>query len=669
MATSHESTASPISEKRGAIGLTEITGSSVSGDYESEIANASDAGSDSTLLESIENFEKERLAERSKQLSLIVMPGLYMICASTAAFCLLFIFKAVNLEISIALYDCIYVTVMFIFISGFIILSSARTFDIDDYVKGYFPLISHMAVYVGLIFSILAASIPPYLGIIQFTFMSYHVYEHLTLTIDKRSDFTFMGSWFTILIGTFCACPIFAGIMYSSGIEDSEYSVFETCFTFTIIKDPDDQIGINHALLVGTTFIIVGLLYFWYYWLPKYWQISRLCKGSTAGLYDTIIGFLLTYGIGMLSSGIYFISSKPFIENAGLQRAICFLLPLIFSFYIGRDNFGNILMLYFDSNSERQEKDGAFIAGLLNNIEVALGDPYFIHRDNDDKNTSFPSSDVVNYNWDYGYVSEIHSAPDGSPTNFSVILYDESRPKPPTFPYKTVKAPKDLLKNAKSILRCVNWETIQSFGPDLFNGSVRETNVDTKTLYAMSRPLGDDQKSIDYFISHAWADNDHQKKYDTLARLSQEFHLENGRYPNFWFDKLCIDQENLDEGLSVLPINIMKSNQLLVLAGRNYISRLWCIWELFTLFAFMSEALALQKIKLESIDEPTFTAEMLESMRYFDISSCKCYSPNETGKIREIIFSVGADRFNNRIRKFANLLIEQKAKQNELNQV
>jgi hypothetical protein len=252
--------------------------------------------------------------------------------------------------------------------------------------------------------------------------------------------------------------------------------------------------------------------------------------------------------------------------------------------------------------------------------------------------------------------------------NFSVELYDESRPKPPIFPYKSVKAPKDLLKKATKILRCVDWERILSFGPDLFNGSVRETNVDTKTLYAMSRPLGD-QKWIDYFISHAWDDKDHEKKFGTLKRLSEQFKKENGRYPNFWFDKLCIDQENLHEGLSVLPINIMKSNQLLVLAGRNYISRLWCIWELFTLFAFMSEALALQKIKLESIDEPTFTAEMLESMRDFDVSSCKCYDPNETGKIREIIFSVGADRFNNRIHKFANLLIEQRAKENEPLQV
>jgi len=46
----------------------------------------------------------------------------------------------------------------------------------------------------------------------------------------------------------------------------------------------------------------------------------------------------------------------------------------------------------FDSDPARQEKDGAFIAGLLNNVGVMEGQTYYIHRNDGDKNTSYEPS-------------------------------------------------------------------------------------------------------------------------------------------------------------------------------------------------------------------------------------------------------------------------------------
>jgi len=85
--------------------------------------------------------------------------------------------------------------------------------------------------------------------------------------------------------------------------------------------------------------------------------------------------------------------------------------------------------------------------------------------------------------------------------------------------------------------RCIDWKKIEQFGPSIFNGSVRETNIDTTALYNMSRPLEKDQKYIDYFISHAWSDGAAEQKFNILKRISENFHLKYHRYPSFWFDK------------------------------------------------------------------------------------------------------------------------------------
>jgi hypothetical protein len=107
MATSHESQETPNLGLE-AIGLTEIAGRNGTGNT-SKIGTASDGYSESTLLNSIENFEKERLAERSKQVSVILKPGLYMMCASvTSTSLLLSISALLKEEMSIVVYNGIF---------------------------------------------------------------------------------------------------------------------------------------------------------------------------------------------------------------------------------------------------------------------------------------------------------------------------------------------------------------------------------------------------------------------------------------------------------------------------------------------------------------------------------------------------------------------------------
>ena len=50
-------------------------------------------------------------------------------------------------------------------------------------------------------------------------------------------------------------------------------------------------------------------------------------------------------------------------------------------------------------------------------------------------------------------------------------------------------------------------------------------------------------------------------------------------------------QVNPGDGISVLPINIGACSKMLILLGKTYLERLWCVWEeLFTLFTLQQRA-------------------------------------------------------------------------------
>jgi hypothetical protein len=133
--------------------------------------------------------------------------------------------------------------------------------------------------------------------------------------------------------------------------------------------------------------------------------------------------------------------------------------------------------------------------------------------------------------------------------------------------------PDELLAMARKNLRCVDFETIIAKNL-LLNGSVRDCAAES--FYSMGRNVAPGEK-IDFFISHSWHDSA-EVKVEKLKILGERFRKKNGRYPTFWLDKVCIDQDNIGSGLKVLPINVMACKQMLVLCGDTYSRRLWCVW-------------------------------------------------------------------------------------------
>ena len=96
----------------------------------------------------------------------------------------------------------------------------------------------------------------------------------------------------------------------------------------------------------------------------------------------------------------------------------------------------------------------------------------------------------------------------------------------------------------------------------------------------------------------------------------------------------------------------MACNSMLVLCGDTYATRLWCVWELFSLFAFSSKNQAERRIKFVPLLRPSQTApDMLQSLKRFRLSASHCFDPNEEARLRDIIHARGEALFEGRIRE------------------
>ena len=83
------------------------------------------------------------------------------------------------------------------------------------------------------------------------------------------------------------------------------------------------------------------------------------------------------------------------------------------------------------------------------------------------------------------------------------------------------------------------------------------------------------------FMSHSWRD-DAAAKWHTLSSWANAYAAAHNGSPLLWFDRACLDQQNIDESLSMLPIYLSGCKLLLILAGETYTTRLWCVMEVFT---------------------------------------------------------------------------------------
>lgn len=88
------------------------------------------------------------------------------------------------------------------------------------------------------------------------------------------------------------------------------------------------------------------------------------------------------------------------------------------------------------------------------------------------------------------------------------------------------------------------------------------------------------------------------------------------------------------------------------MCGPSYVKRLWCIWELYTVFAFCREDISVDRIEVLPVGNYGFK-ETIQMLKNFDLDEAHCFDPNEEMKLRKIIYEVGEDRFCRCIKNLA----------------
>ena len=121
--------------------------------------------------------------------------------------------------------------------------------------------------------------------------------------------------------------------------------------------------------------------------------------------------------------------------------------------------------------------------------------------------------------------------------------------------------------------------------PETFDERVKRLGYDPYTKSKAARYVKDGQetvKEIDFFVSHCWQDSS-REKVERLQILSEEFNSKHGRYPRIWMDVFCINQAKaeIEENVKLLPVFLMACRKMLVFMSPNFLTRLWCLAELY----------------------------------------------------------------------------------------
>eukprot|EP00929_Paragymnodinium_shiwhaense_P073128 TRINITY_DN37176_c0_g6_i1.p1 TRINITY_DN37176_c0_g6~~TRINITY_DN37176_c0_g6_i1.p1 ORF type:complete len:196 (-),score=16.62 TRINITY_DN37176_c0_g6_i1:55-642(-) len=173
-------------------------------------------------------------------------------------------------------------------------------------------------------------------------------------------------------------------------------------------------------------------------------------------------------------------------------------------------------------------------------------------------------------------------------------------------------------------------------------------------LYSLSEPcrLG----VCDAFLSHSWHDNG-EAKWKAVSAWCTAFAVARGRPSRLWFDKVCINQADIQADLPCLPIFLAGCNTLLVTCGDTYTCRLWCCVELFV-YMRMSESLGHDIDVCLLAESRNERQTIVESWRNFDFRACECFDEGDKRRILDCFErNGGADGFNAYIRHLTGAVI------------
>lgn len=190
-------------------------------------------------------------------------------------------------------------------------------------------------------------------------------------------------------------------------------------------------------------------------------------------------------------------------------------------------------------------------------------------------------------------------------------------------------APGEVMAQASARFRCVQL-------CDLSFDDMAD-NKPNPDLFALARSCR--LRRCDAFVSHSWHD-DAEAKWEAMQRWRRDFIAEFGREPSVWIDKCCIDQRNIERDLRCLPVFLSGCRRLIVFCGPTYLSRLWCVVELFT-FVHMGgqvDSIHFEPVCRRGLEREDFD-NTCASFDAFDAHQCTCFLPEDKERMLGVIVS------------------------------
>jgi len=556
---------------------------------EAVVKNEANDGIHAVALQKIEQVESSRRAHRMRRYHSVVKVGFFLFAIPP-------IFMVVNEFTTHYSRDHVQILVFLFGTLGVVIISTCplTELDMDTFMEMHPFLRIGMALSGVFATGMIASVVPPGLHIVQcvgFFWMACCYYRSCT----PRA--TLFGVAFLISDSLFWSVAYLVG--HNSGMTKSELSV-----------------SVISAVILWCGCLQMLLLVLW----------ASCRKGYN--------GTLLLYHI--IYSSVAWQATEKIWRCIGSQDLVWGLagvaqcLPVMVVLIVGRSRLFGFMARQFERDRDRSQLDGAFIAELLGSTLPVVGQTWWEYEEDPDDGPG---------KWLACKVVELREG---------CIAVMDAKKDVKWLSYAGQSNAEMLLLEARQDLRCIEWRNMSLElmkccpGEPLSNGS---------TPLEMSRPACPGEV-IDYFLSHV-VEDDPELKFKALEELAKSFFNARRRWPTFWFDLACLDPSSVTDPLGKLPIAVMSCKKFIVILSPVYQYRLWCIWEVFTLFAFSPLDLALDKVVVMPLPGRSMT-DMLLRLSRFDIKLAKCFDPNQQERLLRVVGALGSDRFNYGIRFLAN---------------
>ena len=174
-----------------------------------------------------------------------------------------------------------------------------------------------------------------------------------------------------------------------------------------------------------------------------------------------------------------------------------------------------------------------------------------------------------------------------------------------------------------------------------------EAATSNSTLFALSAKahLG----TVHAFISHSHHDQAAKMKTKLVHEWAAEQETPSDQVL-IWLDKTCIAPPAAGDqivSIGLLPAFVAGCQQLLILLGRSYTSRLWCLFELFSFVQVGGKGDSITILSLAGVGD---VATMFHSI---NVAKAQCHEPSDRNQILAVIeTSFGSLRpFNQSVRR------------------